>query len=320
MAQSTYKNYQRGLLAFKDFRKQFGLADIWPIAISNICNFIAHSFEANLSQATIKCYLAGISFVCKLNDFPDPTQKFIVKKLVEGIGRSRVNISDARLPITDELLVSVIRVLPYVCNSTYETKLFRAAFSLAYHGLLRIGELAVSNGQIDHIIQISHDSFLQNLIKIKVLSSKTDQMGRGCEIIIKPHHNKEMCPVFLLNTYLCDRPQVSGPIFCHYDGRAITRYQFVSVLKKSLERAGINNKLYSSHSFRIGRATSLSMEGVPDHIIMQLGRWKSDAYKTYARHKFNCKICPFFTDLWNMEFLSDNNLYICIFKKSVLFT
>ena len=40
---------------------------------------------------------------------------------------------------------------------------------------------------------------------------------------------------------------------------------------------------FSSHSFRIGAATSAARAGVPDHLIQVLGRWKSDAYKQYIR-------------------------------------
>ncbi|XP_074650158.1 uncharacterized protein LOC141905243 [Tubulanus polymorphus] len=36
---------------------------------------------------------------------------------------------------------------------------------------------------------------------------------------------------------------------------------------------------YTSHSFRIGAATN----GVPEPVIRELGRWKSDAFKRYIR-------------------------------------
>lgn len=270
-------------MAFNEFRKQFCLVNTWPIPVEDICKFIAHSFESNLSQSTIKCHLAGISFICKLNDLPDPTQKFVVKKMLEGVGRVRGKKSDARLPITHEILVSITKILPYVCNSSYETKLFLAAFSIAYHGLFRIGEMAISAKESDHIVQIENVSLESNNLKFRIPSSKTDQFKKGCEINIRAEANKSICPVALWQDYSKVRPKIVGPAFCHYNGSPITRYQFVAVLKKSLLRAGIDCKCYSSHSFRIGRASTLSMEGVPDNIIRSLGRWKSEAYRTYIR-------------------------------------
>jgi site-specific recombinase XerD len=94
---------------------------------------------------------------------------------------------------------------------------------------------------------------------------------------------KTFSRVIYQKIYLKGRPSVQGPLFCHLDGKSLTRYQFVGVLKKALNRAGISDKGVSSHSFRIGAATSLAMEGVPESRIMQLGRCKSNAYKGYIR-------------------------------------
>ena len=77
-----------------------------------------------------------------------------------------------------------------------------------------------------------------------------------------------------MRSFLTDRPLIPGPVFCHCDGRPLTLYQFVSVLKKALERVSVKHKHYNSHSFRIGCATSLSILGLSDDVIMKLGCWK----------------------------------------------
>lgn len=204
--------------------------------------------------------------------------------MLEGINRSRPKSSDLRLPITKDMLFSVINFLPFVCNSCYECHLFQAMFSVAYHGLLRIGELAYTGQYSRHVIQMSDVKYLENgLVQVRVPSSKTDQCGIGSLIFLKPQANVAICPCKLLHKYLRVRPDISGPLFCHFDGIYVTRYQFVSILKKALTRSGLQSKNFCSHSFRIGCATSLAMEGVPDDIIMQLGRWKSNSYKLYIR-------------------------------------
>jgi len=254
------------------------------VPLYDLCNFVAHLYHAQLSFSTIKCYLSGISFFSRINEFEDPTQKFIIKKMLEGIKRSRPKVNDARLPITKDLLMAIIRFLPFVCSSNYEIGLFQTAFSVAYHGLLRIGEIAHSGRHSRHAIRISDVSFLSNgLLQVRVPSSKTDQSGIGYLILLQPQPNPEICPCRLMRSYLEGRPPLPGPLFCHFDGSPLTRYQFVVILKKTLLRVGVNYKCYSSHSFRIGCATNLSIEGVSDSVIMQLGRWKSDSYKTYIR-------------------------------------
>nr|XP_034307881.1 uncharacterized protein LOC117683135 [Crassostrea gigas] len=76
---------------------------------------------------------------------------------------------------------------------------------------------------------------------------------------------------------------ISGPLFCHYSGQPLTRYQFSSVLAKALQVLGINSKYYKSHSFRIGAATMLAQQGLSEQAIQASGRWHSQAYRSYIR-------------------------------------
>lgn len=283
VSSSTLKTYKRGVRCLHDFRSKHNLANCWPISVQELCNFIAYLFLQNLSHSSIKCYLSGISFFHKVNGYDDATQTFIIGKMMEGIKRSRGKIIDSKLPITRGMLKTLLITLNAVCRSQYEVNLFKAAFSLAFHGLLRIGEFAVSNGVHRHVLLLSNVRFEGNQLKIFIHSSKTDQLGAGSYITVQKQSDSTICPCSLLKRFMHDRPPLSGPLFCHFDGKPLTRRQFVSLLNKALACAGIENTRFTSHSFRIGAATSLAMEGVPDSIIMQLGRWKSNAYKGYIR-------------------------------------
>ena len=63
-----------------------------------------------------------------------------------------------------------------VCNNDYETKLFRTAFSLAFHGFMRVGELSVGskNNQM-HTVAIENINIFDNKLEVLLTSSKTDQ-------------------------------------------------------------------------------------------------------------------------------------------------
>lgn len=50
-----------------------------------------------------------------------------------------------------------------------------------------------------------------------------------------------------------------------------------------MRAAGVDDKSYSGHSFRIGAATAAAAADVPDHVIKMLGRWESLAYQLYVR-------------------------------------
>jgi hypothetical protein len=101
-----------------------------------------------------------------------------------------------------------------------------------------------------------------DLIALSETQEQMDQLGIGSVIILDQQQDENICPCNLLKIYLKGRPSVQGPLFCHLDGKSLTRYQFVSILKKALNWACISDTGFSSHSFRIGAATSLAMEGV----------------------------------------------------------
>lgn len=130
VAPSTASTYKRGLLVFREFRNAFNLPDIWPIPLYHLCNFIAYLFQHHFSHSSISCYLSGISFYCKINQFEDTCQKFVVRKMLEGIKRTRIRTKDNRLPITRDLLSLIIKFLSFACNSQYEVLLFKAVFFL----------------------------------------------------------------------------------------------------------------------------------------------------------------------------------------------
>jgi hypothetical protein len=60
--------------------------------------------------------------------------------------------ADIRRSITVEILADIIRILPQICNSTYEAKRFSAVFVLSFRAFLRIGE-TVESGKSSHVIQ-----------------------------------------------------------------------------------------------------------------------------------------------------------------------
>ena len=77
--------------------------------------------------------------------------------------------------------------------------------------------------------------------------------------------------------YLAIRGARLGPLFVLEDGWYLTHQHFVTMVSSTLKHAGVNDKLYTTHSFRIGAATTAKDAGVPDVHIKMLGRWKSNS-------------------------------------------
>ena len=66
-------------------------------------------------------------------------------------------------------------------------------------------------------------------------------------------------------------------------GLFLTRENFVAVVRRALEAAGLEASEFNGHSFRIGAATTAASRGMEDSMIKTLGCWESDAYQRYVR-------------------------------------
>lgn len=217
-------------------------------------------------------------------DVKDTTKSFIISKMLFGMEKINKHI-DARKPITLELLHNIIAVLKHVCNSSFESKLFAACFSLAFFGFLRVGEFALSANSEHHLIGIQDVviSPQNEIMSLTVPSSKTDQFANSTKLKIFPCSDQMICPVRNMKYYLLERPKINGSLFCHLDHKLLTRLQVSTVLKAAIKFLNLNPDDYNTHSFRIGAATSFSQLGKSDDEIKKLGRWKSGTFSRYIR-------------------------------------
>ena len=227
--------------------------------------------------------MSGISHQVQLQGLQDNSKSFIIKKMLEGLRRSKPS-KDIRCPITLTLLNQIVSVLPAVCNNSYEATLFATAFQLAFFALLRVGELTVSNSQNASRVIAPNDIHFNSdsSVNIFIKGSKTDQLGKGASVHIT-YNLETKALVSALHLYISKRQSVSGPFFCHMDGSPLASYQFSSLLQKSLKFIGIDSSTFKSHSFRIGGATHMYLLGSSEQEIMSKGRWSSSAVKSYIR-------------------------------------
>ncbi len=161
---------------------------------------------------------------------------------------------------------------------------FAAVYCVAFFEFFRVSELVQSKpgqrGITIHDISLGADG---EQVTFSLQDSKGDRTQKGVTITLDPIPQHPLCPVRAMKQYLSVRPPGPESAFIHMDHTALTRYQFQAVLKKTLAHSGHPTDDYSSHSFRIGAATSAAMNGVKQELIMQLGRWGSDSFRSYVR-------------------------------------
>ena len=138
----------------------------------------------------------------------------MVKKMLKGF--QRINPSkDSRAPITLQMFQAFPMALKNVTSSAYEALLFSTAFSVAFFGFLRIGEMIATgkSGNNSRIIQISDVVVYDENVKITLRFSKTDQYGESATLVFYPSQQKHICPVSLIKKFLQVRPKAQGQLF-----------------------------------------------------------------------------------------------------------
>ncbi|XP_075053830.1 integrase/recombinase xerD homolog [Mixophyes fleayi] len=246
--------------------------------------FMLRCYQEGLSKASMSSMIAGISFMAKVRGLADPTKSFLVKKALKGWSRLHPVPRDHRRPIDKVLLSRLIRVLPEVTVDDFEASLFSAAFSMAFHGALRIGELvAQSRNTLGSAILEKNVIFNPDSIQIKIVRSKTDQLGVGHWLTLGRQLDGNICPVRLCYELAVGRPQQVEAWLVHKDSSPVTRFQFHSIMCKALDFLGLPSNEFGTHSFRIGAATVAAADGASSTAIQALGRWKSNSYKRYIR-------------------------------------
>jgi integrase len=207
--------------------------------------------------------------------------------MLEGFRRT-AKPKRARLPITLDLLSGILTKLSAVCRDGFESTLFSSAFTLAFFGFFRIGELTTaskSDRAVDKIINLTDIKLVdkEETLLIKIRYSKADQRGKGCTIKIKKQQPQTICPVLAFKRYLAVRPKSGGSLFCHVNGLPLTRYQFSAILNKCLRMINPGLECYTAHSFRLGAASWAAKVGWSTDQIKLAGRWASEVYKVYIQ-------------------------------------
>lgn len=161
---SSIGTYKTAFVHYKNFAKEHSLEFQMPISTSELVLFIAYMRSKAFVASTISTYVSAIGFVHKMNQWPDPTITFIIEKVLKIIHKT--TNADMRLPITSTVLYKIVSALKHTVSTRYEQILFRAMFTLAYHALLRVGEMTVNNNKHEHVLQLSQITLSHDTIVV----------------------------------------------------------------------------------------------------------------------------------------------------------
>ena len=280
-APETLANYTKSFRDFVSFTRSIGAGSL-PATSKTIQKYISYCFIKRRKYGSIRSAVTAVSFFHKMNDSPDPTKHYRVTLLFKGVKRNSKKKTKL-LPISHGLLEKILDKT-YNILTVYDKKCLQASFLLLYYGCLRIGEL-VKSGKPNHMIRAENVRFLykgKNLKGVRITLDSYKHSDEPVTFKIKCAA-KQYCPVRALLAFFHIRGSGDGPVFIKSNSKMVTRDFIASHLKSIIKSLGLNDRLYNTHSFRIGRASDMAKKGVPEQIIKRTGRWESTAYTRYIR-------------------------------------
>jgi hypothetical protein len=281
---ATQALYTRAWQAFNDFREKLGREAARAAGTDEISDFIGQLSLDGKAPATICGYVAGIGFWHRIKFGFDATDNCVVRQLLKGVRRGN-RPPDSRAALHDGLFERFLTILPTLVSSQYELLLFRAALAVGFFGFLRVREFtAGSRRDPESPLAVGDVEIVRNSqVRVSIKRAKNNQNGRAQIVCLPASKDRSRpCPVQILSEFKTSRPPNAQAFLCHFDGSHLTQYQVQSMIKRGSAALGLKERI-TSHSLRIGGATTAWLRQWPEEAIKAGGRWKSSAYRRYIR-------------------------------------
>ena len=284
VAPSTFSNYKSACKNYLRFCHTHTLTPFPPVEDTLI--LYATQVSTYSSYANIKLHLAAIRHFTIRRSMVSPIPSFQrLYMLLKGIKRAQGTRFRRRKrdPITPPTLLLLHQYLFAHDERHYNDKLMIwAALLTAFFGFLRVSEYtSPTKSKYDpNATLLNSDLTLSSTnASLVIKSSKTDPFRVGVTLRMSANGSL-LCPIRALSQYIRTRsPPTPSPLFMFRNGSFLTRRD----INKFLTSATTGAIHLSSHSLRIGAASSAAAMGCPEWLIQCMGRWSSDCYKDYLR-------------------------------------
>ena len=198
----------------------------FPSSLIMLSQFIAYLSIRNYSPSSIASYISAISFVHKSNNLTDPTNSFLIKKILKGAHNLKGR-KDVRLPITKDILIKLMNALPFVIQNVDNQLLLISMFALAFYAFLRIGEITTKNHlNGSKVLQVSNVSFNaedNDINGLSVVFTNYKHSDLHAKTIVIPLEiGNAACPGKAVHNYLSTFSHTKDSLFQFHCGSPVT--------------------------------------------------------------------------------------------------
>jgi len=287
---------------FNQCQEELNLIMAPPLTESQLLTFIGWLLQRDLSSATINSYLSSLrQLYLKLGLNPSSIRSELVGQVIRGRSNQELvthtsGSSKVRLPITPAVLQLIKQDLSSSTMPPVQKLLLWSVCTISFAGAFRVSEiLAVNSSRFDplktllgkdlQLMEIQMGECMVPVLQITLKQEKTNKSKTPTVIDIF-EADGPLCPINAYRKWRLSSPPLEDdlPAFRTASGRALTNRDL------NLYLADFTSKYFpsaegkfTSHSFRIGLASTLGKLGLPDSDIKAAGRWSSRCFETYLR-------------------------------------
>ena len=285
---STAKNYFNIWRKFNNFiTKLDKVPDTWE---QRLYLYLAFLIQSGSQSSTIKSYVSAIRKILWEDHYKLCTDALTLSALTKACKLKNDSLH-IRRPIRTKLLEQILfETQRKFKNQVYLEYLYKTMFILMYCGLMRIGEVAMS----EHVVKATDIALGTNKRKILIVlyTSKThdrSNLPQKIKITETPENSREkpfFCPFRLINKYNKLRGPIENdnkPFFIFRDKSPVKPEHVRAVLKDLIKDIGLDENLFDCHSLHAGRASQLLKLGFTIEQIQKAGHWKSNAVYKYLK-------------------------------------
>ena len=284
-ADTTIQRYAAGFMQWTKWAAHVG-TDILPADQTDVALALVNVMNTSKTASPAHTMDYGLKWAHRMAGLDDVTATPLIQNVLHGIKRLLACPVRKKLPITPDILSSVVKNL--LLRPTLYNLRSAAMFIIAFSGFLRSSELL----NLTCVDVIVHENFL----KIFIAKSKTDKLKQGRWIFLASS-DSITCPVRTFCSYRnaanldlssdlsVFRNIVSNKGKFSLSGKSLSYSRFREIVKVEFAKFVPNVSSISTHSLRSGGATAACLHGVPDRLFKRHGGWKSESAKDGYIHE-----------------------------------
>ena len=293
-ASSTWKQTRVADNKVKQIEEEFEVDLKFPWSARQLNTFICCCSEQQLKFSTINCYVSQVRKLHTLEGMKfsadNPTARLMLK------GMANTGPSRKRRIAVSPFLLKTLRSRLYTSGLPKEEVLLIWCISLfLFFGAFRASEILspAATSFSDTTLLSKHAVWNvdgnEGWMKLTILGPKEATGREKVEVEILSIDNKYLCPIEswrMWREYMDSRAplQPNLPLFSFRSGKLPTATWLNAKLKWLLRNDIHYEQLQVlTHSFRAGLVTALARMGVNEEKIKVIGRWRSNAWKNYAK-------------------------------------